>query len=314
MKVFVTGATGVVGRPTVRELVRAGHEVRAVSRRPEAAAELRAAGAEPVTVDLFDAAAVADAVAGSEAVLHLATHVPETRAMRKPDAWALHDRLRTEATEHLAAASRAAGVRRFVKESVTFMYRDGADRWLAEDAPLPADLGTLAPTVAGEQRALALASDASRVFVLRFGWFYGGAGNRATDEMLRLARWRGSMLAGRAGDYTSSIHVYDAARAVVAALDAPDLPTGIYNVVDEEPLTRRDHLAAFAAAFGTRRAWLTPGWLLRLVAGPGAAVLLASQRVSNGSFREHTGWAPEFPSVREGWRQVAAEHREAVHA
>jgi nucleoside-diphosphate-sugar epimerase len=311
MNVFVTGGTGVLGRPAISALVAAGHEVRAVARRPEAAAALRAAGAEPVAVDLFDRPAVIAAVAGADAVLHLATHVPALADARRRGAWDLHNRLRTEATGHLVEAARAAGAQRFVKESITFVYADGGDAWLGEDAPLLPDPGMLGPTLTGEQTALDFAGDGRAVAVLRFGLFYGGAGNRGTGELLRLARWRTTMVAGRPGAYMSSIHVDDAARAVVAALA---VPTGVYNVVDDEPLTRRAYVDAFAAAFGTKRLHITPSWLMRRMAGPAAAGLVASQRASNRRFRESAGWAPEHPSAREGWPQVAAERREQVHA
>jgi len=104
MKVFLTGATGVAGRATVPALLTAGHDVRAVSRRPEASAVLEAAGAEPVAVDLFDADAVAKAVVGSEAVVHLATNVPEMSKAGRPKGWEQHNRLRVEATANLVAA------------------------------------------------------------------------------------------------------------------------------------------------------------------------------------------------------------------
>lgn len=311
MKVFLTGATGVIGRPAVAGLVAAGHDVRAVARTPEKAEALRVAGATPVTVDLFDPEAVAVAVEGAEAVMHLATHVPPVAEARRPGVWDLHNRLRTDATRNLVDAARAAGVRRFVKESITFVYADGGDTWLTEESPLLPDLGLLAPTIDGEQAALAFADDGGTVTVLRFGLFYGDAGNRGTDEQLRLARWRASTIAGRAGAYMSSIHAHDAAAAAIAALGAP---TGVFNVVDDEPLTRRAYLDAFSAAFGLKRLHAVPGWLLKALGGSGAAGLVASQRVSNGAFRAATGWAPGFPNAREGWRQVAAEHEEAVHA
>ena len=309
MKVFLTGATGVAGRCTVPELVAAGHDVRAVSRRSEAAAALRSAGAQPVAVDLFDATAVVRAVEGCEAVVHLATNVPSlTRAVR-PKGWAMHNRLRTEATDHLVAAARATGATRFVKESITFVYRDAADDWIDESSPVLPDLGLLAPTVDGEQRALAFGGDGRIATVLRFGLFYGGAGNRGTDEALRLARLRRSTVAGDPAAFMSSIHCDDVATAVVAALGAPG---GVLNVVDDEPLRRKEYLAAFAEAFGIRTPKPTPSRLLEL-GGSGAAGLVASQRVSNRAFREATGWAPRFASTREGWAAVAAA-REGQHA
>jgi nucleoside-diphosphate-sugar epimerase len=301
MRVFMTGATGVIGPPTVDRLIEAGHEVRAVSRREEASARLRAQGAEPVTVDLFDGDAVKAAVAGCEAIVHVATNVPPFPQMMRGSAWATHNRLRTEATRHLVDAAKAHGIGRIVKESITFIYRDGGDAWLDESSPLTLTPGLMAPTVEGENTALELQAEGGEAVVLRFGLFYGGD-NRATDEMLRLARWKGSMIAGKGGDYMSSIHAEDVATAVAAALAAPG---GVYNVVDDEPLTRREALDAFSAAFGLKKLWSNPAWLMKLLAGEAAQSLTASQRVSNAKFRETTGWAPKYPSMREGWQAEA---------
>jgi nucleoside-diphosphate-sugar epimerase len=309
MKVFLTGATGVVGRLVVPELIGAGHEVRAVSRREEASASLRAAGAVPVGVDLFAADAVTSAVEGSEAVVHLATNVPPLTRAARPAGWDLHNRLRVEATANLVAAARATGAQRFVKESITFTYRDAGDAWIDEDAPLLDETALLEPTIRGEDLALAFASGGGTAAVLRFGLFYGGAGNRGTDEALRLARWRRSSVAGAPGAFMSSIHAQDVASAVVAALD---VPTGIYNVVDDEPLTRQAYLDAFTAAFGTPRVRPIGPRLFTLAARGNAAGLIASQRVSNRRFRATSGWAPRHASARDGWLQVAGERKEVV--
>ncbi len=133
--VFVTGATGVIGRPVVDALVAAGCAVNAVARSEVAARRLAAAGARPVVVDLFDGDAVRDAVAGHDAIVHLATSIPPMREMRKPSAWATNARLRIDATRSLVDAARVHGIARFVKESITFPYLDGGDGWLDEDAP-----------------------------------------------------------------------------------------------------------------------------------------------------------------------------------
>ena len=101
MKVFVAGATGVLGRPTVRALVEAGHEVRGTARGEEKSVPVRSLGAEPIAVDLFDADAMKEAVAGSEAVLHFATKIPPLTRMRWKGAWRENDRLRTEASRNL---------------------------------------------------------------------------------------------------------------------------------------------------------------------------------------------------------------------
>jgi len=314
MRCFVAGATGVVGRPLVPRLVAAGHDVVAVARDPGKADTLRAVGADPVAVDLFDPNGVREATRGCDAILHLATNVPPVSTAGRPSSWDLHNRLRTEATANLVAAAEANGVTRLVKESITFVYPDCGDEWITEATPLGPSTTALAPTLVGEDRALAFADrPGTTAVVLRFGLFYGGAANRGTDEMLRLARWRMSTISGPSASYMSSVHADDAATATLAALEAP---TGIYNVVDDEPLRRGDHLAAVAAAYGLGKLRPLPTWLLRAVAGRSARALVASQRVSNRHFRELTGWWTEYPSAREGWAHEAARgtEREEHHA
>jgi nucleoside-diphosphate-sugar epimerase len=310
MKVFVTGATGALGRAAVPQLVAAGHDVTAVARSDAKAAGLRAVGAEPVAVDLFDAGAVRAAVAGSDGVAHLATHIPATRDAVKTSAWADNNRLRTEATHNLVDAAVATGAKVFVKESITFTYEDRGAEWIDEDVPVGGGSPIVAPTLQGEQIAARFTGDGRRGVVLRFGLFYG-PDNPMTAEGLRLARWRASRVAGKANGYVSSIHTDDAGAAVVAALDAP---AGTYNVTDNEPLTRREYLDAFSAAFGLPKLRVTPGWVLTMVAGRKAGLLLASQRVRNAKFRAATGWSPSHPSAREGWAEVAAIEKGASRA
>jgi nucleoside-diphosphate-sugar epimerase len=304
MKVFLTGATGAIGPSTVRALLDAGHDVRAVARDADKAARLREEGAEPVIVDVFDADAVRSATAGCDAVAHLATNVPPISRMARRGSWATHNRLRTEATRHLLAAADAHGIDTVVKESVTFVYPDRGDRWIDESVPPDGRVTLLAPTLEGEE--LVTDYDARGV-VLRFGLFYGPS-SRSVDEGLRLARWRASTVAGPADAYLSSIHTDDVATAVVAALDAP---SGVYNVVDDNPLPRRAYLDAFAGAFDLPTLRLTPTWVLRIVAGASAGALTASQRVANRRFRTATGWEPAYPSAHEGWAGIA-ETRDAA--
>jgi len=301
---FVTGATGALGRPAVRALLDAGHRVRGVARSDDKAGALRDAGAEAVVVDLFDRAAVIDAVGGSDAVLHLATNVPPLATMGIPAAWKTHNRLRTEATRHLLDAARVHGIRRFVKESITFTYPDRGADWIDESVRPGAVGKALRPTLEGERLVLALAGPAGDGVVLRFGLFYGPE-TRSTDEALRTARRvRSALIAGAPGSYLSSIHVDDAAEAVVAALT---VPAGLYNVVDDEPLTRRDYVDAFSAAFDLPHLRIAPARVLRAVGGSSARHLTASQRVSNARFCAATAWSPRYPSAREGWAAIALD-------
>lgn len=308
MRCFVTGATGAVGRPLVRALTAAGHEVRAVARSNAKASELRTAGAEPVGVDLFDEQSVVAGVAGCDAIVHCATNVPSLARMAIPSAWATHNRLRTEATGHLLAAAARHGIGRIVKESVTFTYPGRGDEWIDERVAPDESVKPLRPTLAGERLVGDFTGGGGEGVVLRFGLFYGPE-NRGIDEALRTARFRSYPMAGRGSAFVSSIHVDDAASAVVAALTAAP---GTYNVVDDEPLTRREYVDAFSAAFDLPRLRLTPSWLLRAVGGSGARALCASQRVSNSRFREVTGWVPAVRDARTGWAAISAAHRRGI--
>ena len=302
MRCFVTGATGAVGRPLVRALRTAGHDVLGVARNDAKAEELRAAGAEPVVVDLFDESEVVDAVAGSEAIVHFATNVPKLTRMGFPPAWKTHNRLRTETTRHLLAGARAHGIARFVKESITFTYPDQGDEWIDEDVPSDESVKPLRPTLEGERLVEDFTRAGGEGVVLRFGLFYG-PGNRAIDEALRTAKLRSFPIAGRESAYMSSIHVDDAAAAAVAALEATP---GLYNVVDDDPLTRREYVDAFSDAFDLPKLHIAPQWLVRTVGGAGAKALYPSQRVSNRRFREVTGWAPAVMDARVGWAAIGA--------
>lgn len=299
--VFVTGATGVLGRATVPQLAAAGWSVTAVSRDADAEAALRAMGARPVAVDLFDAEAITDAVAGHTAVVHLATSIPPLARMRKRDAWATNDRLRVDATRNLLAAARTHGIDRFVKESITFPYLDGGERWLDESAPLdPADAWRA--TLAGEQLVSEFAADGAGGVVLRFGALYAPDA-RSTEEYRMLARRRIAPIPGRADAFVSSIHADDAAAALCLALE---VPIGVYNVVDDRPVRRREYADVFAAAFATPKLHLVPGSAMRAVGGNGARALVASQRVTNAAFRAVTGWKPRWADVGVGWAAIGS--------
>lgn len=297
----MAGATGVLGGRVVPLLVAAGHEVTAVARTPEKAATVASAGARPATVDLFDPAGLGAAVAGHDVVCNLATHIPPLSRAARPSAWAENERIRRQASGHLVDAALAGGARRYLQESVVFVYADGGDRWLDEDAPVDAG-PNLDSVLAAETQAARFAAGGGAAVVLRFAMFYG-PGSSHTDAVLAAAQWRLAFTVGDPGGYSSVVHLDDAAAAVVAALGGSG---GTYNVVDDEPLTRGAQAAALAAALGVRR--LVPtGRLVARVGGAGA--LARSQRVSNRRFKDASGWAPRFPSAREGWVDVVAARR-----
>ncbi len=305
MKVFVAGATGVLGRSAVQDLVATGHQVRGTARGDDKAAVLSSLGAEPVSVDLFDPAALKAAVAGSEAVLCLATKIPPLSKMRWQGAWRENDRLRTHASRNLVDAAIAAGASVCVQESITFIYADGAAAWLTEDSPISPVWSNLNSTLDAERENARFSQAGGRGVALRFAAFYAPYAP-STIDTVALARRRLFPLFGGGRSYFSCIHVNDAAAAVAAALTAP---AGVYNIADDEPLLMRDHVTALTVAFGFRPARRLPAWLARFALGGPAAYLLRSQRVSNARFCQATGWTLRFPSAREGWQAIAAELR-----
>jgi nucleoside-diphosphate-sugar epimerase len=298
MRIFVSGGTGVVGRPVVERLVRAGHEVTVVGRTPERADQIRAVGADPVTVDLFDPDAVRAAVAGYDAVVNLATHIPPPSKAASADAWAENDRIRREASGYLVDAALAGGATTFVQESLAFAYADGADGWLDEDSPLLGD-GLSEAIATAEANTARFAAQGGRGVALRFGRFYDATSDY-TRMQVRAASLGQSSEMGRPDGYQPLIRVDDAAQAVVAALDAP---SGVYNVVDDAPLRRVEVDAVFAAAVGRRRLWRAIDHVPAGI-GPDRSLFMTSNRVTNERFKAATRWRPGPGGATEGLGQV----------
>ncbi|HET6639657.1 MAG TPA: NAD(P)H-binding protein, partial [Gemmatimonadota bacterium] len=132
--IFVTGATGVIGRRLLPLLSAAGHTVTAVGRSPAKRAAIERAGARPIELDLFDSARVREAITGHEVIVNLATHIPPTSRMFFPGAWRENDRIRRDGSRILVEAAIAAGAARFVQESFAPMYAEGGEEWIDERA------------------------------------------------------------------------------------------------------------------------------------------------------------------------------------
>lgn len=304
MKIFVAGATGVLGRATVPLMVEAGHEVRGVARTSAKADQLRAQGAEAVLgVDLLDPTGLRGAVEGAEAVVHMATSIPPAWKAWRTKAWAMNDRLRREGTKTLADAARDAGAARFVKETVCFFYSPQGDRWIDEESPVE-ETSFSSASLDAERTTMAFAEEGRAAVVLRFGLFYS-AEARSTQESLLAARAGFGPTIGRPDAYQPSIHLDDAAAAVVAALDAP---TGIYNVADE-PITKGEWNRAFFEAFGIAKTPKANPKVMEAALGEKGQVLAGSRRVTSQKFREATGWEPKFADAALGLKAVAAESR-----
>jgi nucleoside-diphosphate-sugar epimerase len=295
MKVFVTGATGVIGTRAVPALVAAGHQVTAVARGDAKAELARSLGAEAVAVDLFDPDAVKAAVAGHDAVAHLATNIPPMHKAALMGSWDTNERLRREASRNLVDAALSAGAHRYVQESICFPYLDGGDSWIDEDSPIEHD-GVFGGAAEAEAQAARFTAAGGTGVVLRFAQFHG-PGSSHVEAFNRIARRRVNPFVGPPDAYTSFIHADDAGSAVAAALGAP---AGIYNVGDDEPLTRRQAGEAVAEALGVKPPKAIPG-AVQAAMPKTAKSLTRSLRIANGRFKAATGWSPAHPSIRGSW-------------
>jgi nucleoside-diphosphate-sugar epimerase len=312
MKVFVAGASGVIGRPLVRRLVAAGHQVTGMTRSEDRAVEIREAGAAAVVCDVFDATPLEAAVreAAPEVVVHELTALPARLDYKaKQDPLAPTNRVRTEGTRNLLAAAKTAGARRLIAESVAFFYRPQGEWVKDEGAPLnleaPGYFGGAAAALADLERQVSGAEGIEGV-ILRYGWVYGPGtyfdrvGSQTEDAMKRRLP-----IVGKGEGTFSFVQVEDAAAATVAAVEraAP----GTYNVVDDEPAPMREWVPVFCEAVGAKKPMRVPVWLARLIAGS-AAVASATQLrgASNAKAKGELGWQPSYPSWRQGFTDPEA--------
>ena len=311
MRVFLAGATGVIGRRLLPRLLEAGHDVIAMTRRAERAAALREAGAAPAVCDVFDAEELRAAVerARPEVVVHELTDLPPALDPRKMEEQAAgNDRIRTEGTRNLVAAAVAAGAQRLVAQSIAFAYAPMGEGLKREDDPLWDDAPwpwSRSVAALREVDDAVTGTDGIDGLVLRYGFFYGPGTAYAPGGFFdREVRRRRFPVVGKGSGVFSFVHVDDAADATVAAV-ARGAP-GIYNVVDDEPAPLREWLPVYADALGAKRPRRVPRFLARLVAGEYTVALATELRgASNERAKAELGWAPRYSSWRQGFREAA---------
>jgi nucleoside-diphosphate-sugar epimerase len=309
MRVFVAGASGVIGSRLVPALVRNGHQVVGTTRTPAKTERLRQLGAHPVVVDALDEVAVKDAVAmaAPDVVVHELTAIPDAVDPRKLDQqFALTNRLRTEGTNHLLEAARAVGVRRLVAQSFApWVYaRTGGPVKVESDAIETEPPASVRRTLAGilhVERTLAEATDLEGI-ALRYGGFYGpGTSLGEGGPVLEMVRKRRFPIVGSGSGVWSFVHIDDAAAATAAAIErgAP----GNYNVTDDDPASVATWLPELAEAIGAPAPRRLPTWLARLLVGPtGVAMMTDLRGASNAKAKRELGWEPVYASWREGFR------------
>jgi 2-alkyl-3-oxoalkanoate reductase len=317
MKIFVAGATGALGSQLLPRLVARGHEVVGMTRSASKQDLVRSLGARPVVVDALDSDAVAQAVASAEpeVIVHQLTALSgemSARDMRHPErshAVTMTNRLRTEGTDHLLAAGRGVGARRFVAQSF------GAFRFARTGGPVrteaePLDPNPPTPLRAAQAGYLYLEEAVTTIdwgegLALRYGGFYGpGTGTSLAPDAVMAApiRKRRFPIVGDGGGVWSHVHIEDAAEATAIAVEGGQ--PGIYNVVDDDPAPVREWLPVLASALGAKPPRRIPRWLARLAAGEAATLMMTEVRgASNEKAKRELGWKPRYPSWRQGFAE-----------
>jgi nucleoside-diphosphate-sugar epimerase len=310
VRIFIAGATGALGRQLVPRLAQRGHEVTGMTRSPDKQKLVWDLGGRPVVADALDPESVARAVAEAEpeVVVHQLTAIPDALDMRHfARDFAATNRLRTEGTDHLLAAARAVGARRFVAQSyapAVFARVGGPVK--SEDDPVdehpPEQMRTTLAAIRHLEAAVT-GADWTEGVVLRYGGFYGPGTSLSLgpeDVMVGAIRKRKMPLVGDAGGVWSFIHIEDAADATVDAVEGEG--RGIYNVVDDEPAPVSEWLPAAAAAVGAPPPRRVPRWVARLLAGEAATVMMTEAvGASNAKAKRELGWTPRHASWRDGF-------------
>lgn len=297
MRVFVAGATGVLGTAAVRALVAGGHKVTGTARTEPKRAAVSALGAAPVEADLFDPDSLRRALAGHDVVVNLATRIPKPSAATRASSWRENDRIRSQAARNLAEAAAREGASRLIQEAVSFVYEDGGREWITERQPVRADAFT-ASSLKATESAMAFADAYRFAVVLRLGLVYG---DEAYTRWLlaRVRRGKPGVIGDPAG-YLSPITVADSGAAVVAALAAP---SGVYNV-SGPPLTRTEWAAELGSAAGAAGPARFYSPLATRMVAKRVEPFLRSQRISSDAFYNATGWRAKTP-VSEGLARVS---------
>lgn len=310
MKVLVAGATGVLGPLVVRELLANRHSVVGLTATPSKLAALERQGASAIVADLLDGESLARMVREQrpDAIVNVASKF-RGRLLRSSQVGAAN-RLRVEGTRNLLAAAITAGARRYVSESMIFIYGYGAhDSPVTEEQPIGHErrpgLQHVIDALASSERQVREATQAGRIegIALRFGLFHG-ADTPSTREMINLLRRRQLPLLDGGRAVHSWIDVADAATAVVSALEL-GAPGATYNVVDDQPVQLATYLETLARVADAPRPYSLPAWLLRPFADYAVAFATARLPVSNARLRGELGWRPRYPTYRESLERVA---------
>jgi 2-alkyl-3-oxoalkanoate reductase len=311
MKVFIAGATGALGKQLVPMLVKDGHEVTGMTRTPAKEELIRGMGARPAVADAFDPEAVAQAVAEAEpdAVIHELTDLTGTFARNIDKSFATTNRLRTEGLDHLIAAAKAAGARRFIAQSFAGWPSEPTGGPVkTEEDPLQAHPPkSVSESIAAIRHVEDTVTQAEGLdgLALRYAGFYGPGTSLALDPpgaFTELILKRRVPIIGDGGGIWSLVHIEDAAAATAAALMTGG--PGVYNVADDDPVPAGELIPEIARMIGAKPPRHLPRWVGRLAGGEAGVLVMTEIRgASNAKAKRELGWELRYPSWRLGFRE-----------
>jgi len=306
MNIFIAGGTGAIGRVLVPLLVDAGHKVVALTRSADRTSQLQQMGAVPVVGDVYDEVRLARLVAESEA--ELVIHQLTAFGTKDGDPYAETIRVRIEGTRSLVSAARAARVRRFIAQSISFMCSPFGSGLTDEETPLYLDarpaVRALAEAIASLERQTLDAKNGMSGTVLRYGWFYGPGTSYDPEGTIPRAIRNGTMpiVGAGAGTY-SFINLRDAAAATVKILAHE--ASGIYNIVDDSPARLSEWLPFAAKLLDAPAPGRMDEALARQKLGDMRVYYMNEQRAaSNAKAKHEFHWQPAFPSWRTGFEAL----------
>ena len=310
MRIFLAGATGVIGRELLPLLIERGHEVVALTRREEEVPRLKSVGAEPAVADVFDAEGLRTVVvrAQPEAVVHELTDLPDIfDPGRIAEQFAANNRIRREGTRNLLSGAKAAGTRRVVAQSIAYGYKPVGPRIKTEEASLFVDApepwgGSVRAAKALEETVLG--TEGIEGVVLRYGQLYGPGTYFAPDGQIGRDLLAGATpIAGEGEGTYSFLPVEDATSAGVAAVEG--WPSGVYNVCDDEPTRARKWMPYYAEIMGAAEPPRVSKEELLEAAGWLTLHQITEMRGASNARAREQGWTPKYRSWRDGFANFA---------